>query len=67
MLNIGLQDRKWPSKEHRVVAEIICLCNPSCNSAQIMKECIDAILKVPQDQIKDLSWKDLRDNYGLPI
>lgn len=64
MVNLGLnKGQDWPHEDYKTVACKVCLGNSNINSASILHEIVQAILKIPQDQIRTFTLKDLVEKY----
>jgi hypothetical protein len=66
MIDLGLEEGEtWTSDDHRVVAQNILLCNPLINQRDLLCEGVAIINSIPQDQIRLVTAKDLKD-MGCP-
>lgn len=67
MIDIGLPDDKvWPTKAHRVVAQQVGLCNPRVTTRDALTRIVSSVLSIPNDKIEKVSLIDLVKVYGVP-
>ena len=56
----------WPSPEHRQVAGVIILGNPNVVKQETIEKVVQAILQVPKQRIKKISYKQLVSEFKMP-
>jgi hypothetical protein len=60
MEDIGLKKgQEWPTEAHRDVAQKLCLCNQNIFTAEVLQQVVQAIIKVPNDKIKQITLEQL--------
>ena len=67
-INNGLrQGQEWPSNDaYRQVAVTIAINNPNITTRDKMLKVVQAILKVPPDQIEEVSYRTLIAEFKMP-
>ena len=63
---IDLGKTIWPSNDHRIVAARIAICNPNVTTAEMLKNICEAVAKVPQNDIREITYQDLVDKFEMP-
>ena len=63
---LSIARKKFPTKAYKTVAENIALCNPNVHTADMMIAVVEAILKVPKNRIKTITYNELVDEFGMP-
>ena len=48
--------KEWPSKEHRIMSEMLLICNPNVKTTDVLMSQIEKVLKIPHSQLKDLTF-----------
>ena len=67
MEDIGLNEgQEWPSETHRIVAQNVCLCNEFCSNADDMHAMVQAIIAVPEDELKEATLETLAKKHKVP-
>ena len=67
MIDFGLKkDQKFPSQDHRVIAENIGIGNPRVTTRDGLVEIVQAVIKVPKDKIRTVTLGELVKDYGCP-
>ena len=67
MIDMGLEEgQEFPSKAHKAVAEIIALCNPNVFQRDVLTAVVQAVCKVPMEEIVTVKYPTLVDRYGCP-
>lgn len=68
MIDQGLKEgQKWPSEGHRVVASIIGLCNPRVVTHDSLTDIVQAVIKIPVDEITFVTYEDCATKYSVPF
>lgn len=68
MIDMGLQEgQEWPSDAHKVVAQNVALCNSRVTTRDILTEVCQAIIAIPESDIKTVTWIQLVDKYNVPF
>jgi len=66
MIEIGLEDgKKFPTEDHKTVAQNIGLCNPEVTNAEKLTYIVNCILNVPNDRIKTVTLEELEKEFNL--
>ena len=66
MVNLGLKKgQEWPSDAYREVAAAIAIDNPNVITKDVLTEIVQAILKVPADQIETIGYQRLVAEFGM--
>lgn len=68
MIDMGLEEgQEWPSEAHKVVASHIGLCNPCVVNRDSLTEIVQAVLKIPQDEIQQVDLITCASKYHVPF
>ncbi len=69
MIDLGLQDgQEWPENEaYRLVASTLGLCNPDVVCRDHLIEIVQAVLRVPECDIKGITLEEMREKYSCPV
>jgi hypothetical protein len=66
MIDLGLENfEKWPSQDHKIVAQNVCLCNPRINSRNKLMEVCSVIIRIPNDKIRIITRNQIRYMKGM--
>ena len=66
MIEIGLKDgEKFNSEDHRFVAVSFGIANPQVTTKDQLINIVQAVQRVPQDKIREVSMVDLCEKYGM--
>lgn len=67
MINMGLKEgQEFPSEDHKVVAIKVAICNPKVTQRDILMDVVDAVCKVPQEKIQEVTYRQLIEEYNCP-
>lgn len=67
MVEIGLDEgQNWPSEVHETVAQMIIIGNPNVKNRDRLMEVVQAILKVPVERIRNITYQVLVDEFKMP-
>lgn len=67
MIDLGLKDgQTWPSDEHREVAAGIGTCNSMVRSRDALTEVCQAVILIPADRIKTVTFKQAALEFKVP-
>ncbi len=68
MIELGLLDgQEWPSKEHKTVAQNLALCNSQVTTKDHLIDICQAIIKIPNDRIRTITFAECRDEFQVPV
>lgn len=67
MINMGLKSnglfgrvrQKFPTEDHRIVAENLALCNDLVFTRDALTEIVQEVIKIPVDKIKTIKLQEL--------
>jgi len=67
MIDMGLKEgQTWPTDAHRKVAQFMGLFNSRVTTRDALYEVVQAVIKVPADQIELVTAIDLATKYNVP-
>lgn len=67
MIDLGLKEgQKFPTGTHRAVARALVIGNPRVTNRDQMQEIVGKVLLVPEDRIADVTFKEMKADFGLP-
>lgn len=68
MIDLGLKEgQEFTSEDHKIVAQTIGLRNPNVTNRDILVDIVQAVLKVPQDRIRKITYEELVKEFGCPL
>jgi hypothetical protein len=60
MIDMGLKDgQKWPSEEHKTVAQALLLCNSQVFERDILTEGVQWVMRFSEEKLKTLTMQDV--------
>lgn len=67
MIDMGLRDgQKWPTKEHRAVAQVLFLANSQVTTKDQLMEAVSSILVIPANRIRTVTADEIVDEFHVP-
>jgi len=67
MINLGLEENQlFPTGAHKHVASRIALRNSNVTNRDTLTEIVQAVLRVPTDRIKEVTLRQLIDEFNCP-
>ena len=63
---IDMTEVEFQTEKHQQLACIIGICNPRVTTLDQLTDIAKAVNKVPEERIKDVTYGELSEEFGLP-